>query len=386
MLLFFISLCGIASSIAYRSIDPLVTELSREFSVPVAIAALASSAYALPFALSQPVLGPIGDTFGKGRLLAICLSILTLTLMALPFATSFDMLIALRFIGGLAAGGTMPVALALVGDLFPPATRQLAIARFVAAALLGQICASALSGLLAEIINWRVIFFVSAVISGLAAFGAAVKLTERGKNDAPRTKLIDAYRSYPIIFRNPKSYLCYGGVFLEAIAVFGILPYIAEILESHQLGGPKEAGVIIAGLGVGGILFSFALTFLMRYFGRTGLLALGGGLGAIGLIISIVIPVWPIFFILIILLGFGFGMLHNSLQTEVSSLAPQARSAAFSVHAFSFFLGQALGPVIFGFGLHHLGLTPIILFHGLLLAVVGFGTAYLFARQSGELQ
>jgi predicted MFS family arabinose efflux permease len=386
MLLFYISLCGIASSIAYRSIDPLVTELSREFSVPVAIAALASSAYALPFALSQPVLGPIGDTFGKGRLLAICLSILTLTLIALPFATSFDMLIALRLIGGLAAGGTMPVALALVGDLFPPATRQLAIARFVAAALLGQICASALSGLLAEIINWRVIFFVSAVISGLAALGAALKLTTPKNADAPRARLIEAYQSYPIIFRNPKSYLCYGGVFLEAIAVFGILPYIAEILESHQLGGPKEAGVIIAGLGVGGILFSFALTFLMRFFGRTGLLALGGGLGSLGLLISTIIPVCPIFFILIILLGFGFGMLHNTIQTEVSSLAPQARSAAFSVHAFSFFLGQALGPVIFGFGLHHLGLTPIILFHGLLLAVVGFGAAHLFARQSGELQ
>ena len=84
MLLFFISLCGIASSIAYRSVDPLVTELAREFSVPVATAALVSSAYALPYALGQPVLGPIGDSFGKGRLLAICLAILTLTLLALP--------------------------------------------------------------------------------------------------------------------------------------------------------------------------------------------------------------------------------------------------------------------------------------------------------------
>ena len=326
----------------------------------------------MPFALSQPVLGPIGDTFGKGRLLAICLAILTLTLIALPFATSFDMLIALRFIGGLAAGGTMPVALALVGDKFPPAQRQ--------------ICASSLAGLFAEILNWRVIFFAGAVVSGLAALGAAFKLAEARKPDAPRINLAQAYQNYPVIFRNPKSYLCYGGVFLEAIAVFGILPYIAEILESHQLGGPKEAGVIIAGLGVGGILYSFVLAWLMRYLGRTGLLALGGGLGALGLFASIIIPVWPIFFVLITLLGFGFGMLHNTLQTEVSSLAPQARSAAFSVHAFSFFLGQALGPVIFGFGLHHLGLIPTIVGHSLLLASVGLGTAYLFKRQSGELR
>ncbi len=385
MLLFFISLCGIASAIAYRSVDPLVTVLAREFSVPVATAALVSSAYALPYALGQPVLGPIGDAFGKGRLLAICLSILTVTLLALPFVTSFDMLIGLRFIGGLAAGGTIPVALALVGDKFPPDQRQLAIARFVAAALVGQICASSLAGLFAEIINWRSFFYVGACVTGIAALGAAFKLTEPKKPDAPRANLLQAYQSYPVIFRNPKSLLCYGAVFLEAIAVFGILPYVAEILESHQLGGPKEAGMIIAGIGVGGILYSFILAFLMRYLNRTGLMAWGGGLGALGQIACIFVPVWPAFFALITLLGFGFGMLHNTIQTEVSSLAPDARSAAFSAHAFCFFMGQAIGPVVFGLGMHHLGLTPIIILHSLLLGVVGLGAAYLFARQSGEL-
>jgi hypothetical protein len=49
-------------------------------------------------------------------------------------------------------------------------------------------------------------------------------------------------------------------------------------------------------------------------------------------------------------------------------------------------MGQAIGPVVFGLGMHHLGLTPIIILHGLLLAVVGFGAAYLFARQSGDLR
>ena len=386
MLLFFISLCGIASAVAYRSVDPLVTELARDFSVPVATAALVSSVYALPYALGQPVLGPIGDSFGKGRLLAICLVILTLSLMALPFATSFDTLIVLRFIGGLAGGGTIPVALALVGDKFPPDQRQIAIARFVAAALVGQICASSLAGLLAEMINWRFFFYGAACVTGAAALGAAFKLAEPRPKDARRIHLMQAYQNYPIILRNPKSLICYGAVFLEAIAVFGILPYIAEILESHHLGGPKEAGMVIAGLGVGGIIFSLILTWLMPHVKRSGLLAWGGGLGAAGLLACLIVPQWPLFFALITLLGFGFGMLHNTIQTEVSSLAPQARAAAFSAHAFCFFLGQALGPIIFGLGLHHFGLTPIIVFHGLLLAAVGFGSAYLFARQSGDLR
>jgi predicted MFS family arabinose efflux permease len=78
-------------------------------------------------------------------------------------------------------------------------------------------------------------------------------------------------------------------------------------------------------------------------------------------------------------------MLHNSVQTEVSSLAPSARASAFSMHAFSFFLGQALGPVIFGFGLHKLGLSPMLIANGLLLGAVGLGAAYLFSRHDSEL-
>jgi MFS family permease len=115
--------------------------------------------------------------------------------------------------GGLAAGGTIPVALALVGDKFPPEQRQLAIARFVAAALVGQICASSLAGLFAEIINWRSFFYVGACVTGIAALGAAFKLAEPRKPDAPRANLLQAYQSYPVIFSNPKSNKCGFNIF-----------------------------------------------------------------------------------------------------------------------------------------------------------------------------
>src|SRR6476620_4802665 len=181
MLLFLISLCGLASSVAYRSMDPLVTSLARDFSVPVATAALVSSAYALPFALGQPVLGPIGDVFGKGRLLGICLFVLTATLVIGAFAPNFESMLGMRFIGGLAGGGTMPVAMALIGDKFPPEKRQVAIARFLAVTLIGQIFASTLAGMLAVTIGWRGFFLLGAVVTLTAAIGATWKLQEPQK-------------------------------------------------------------------------------------------------------------------------------------------------------------------------------------------------------------
>ena len=142
---------------------------------------------------------------------------------------------------------------------------------------------------------------------------------------------------------------------------------------------------MIAGIGVGGVIYSFLVSYLMRFTTRTGLMAWGGIFGAIGIAATITLPNWGILFALITVLGFGFGMLHNTLQTEVASLAPQARAAAFSAHAFSFFMGQAIGPVLFGWGLHHMGLSWTMMLQALLLAAVGFGAAHLFRRLGRDL-
>jgi predicted MFS family arabinose efflux permease len=54
-------------------------------------------------------------------------------------------------------------------------------------------------------------------------------------------------------------------------------------------------------------------------------------------------------------MGIGFYMLHNSFQTQVTEVAVDARASAVSLHAFSYFVGQAIGPVLFGLGLSTLG-------------------------------
>ena len=55
------------------------------------------------------------------------------------------------------------------------------------------------------------------------------------------------------------------------------------------------------------------------------------------------------------LLGFGFYMLHAVIQIYASELAPAARGSAMALHSFFFFLGQAVGPVVYGAGLSSIG-------------------------------
>ena len=70
------SACAFASGFALRIVDPLILPIAQRFEVTPATAALLTSAYALPYALAQPFLGPLGDRFGKVRCIQACVVVL----------------------------------------------------------------------------------------------------------------------------------------------------------------------------------------------------------------------------------------------------------------------------------------------------------------------
>jgi MFS family permease len=59
-----------SSSLFMRAIDPLVPQVAIDLST----VALLTTAFALPYALLQPVLGPLADMVGKTRLMTICVA------------------------------------------------------------------------------------------------------------------------------------------------------------------------------------------------------------------------------------------------------------------------------------------------------------------------
>jgi MFS transporter, DHA1 family, inner membrane transport protein len=106
----------------------------------------------------------------------------------------------------------------------------------------------------------------------------------------------------------------------------------------------------------------------------------GGLIAAAGFLAAAFVHGWPEMMAAGFVLGIGFYMIHNSLQTQATELAPTARGAAVSLHAFCFFSGQAAGPPLFGLGFTALGPTPTLLIAGALMAALGFILASLLQR------
>jgi predicted MFS family arabinose efflux permease len=381
MFLVLIGLCGFASALATRALDPLVTSIARDFMEPASTVALLSSAFALPYALSQPFLGPIGDSVGKGTVLKVCMWLLALCLAVGALAPSLVPLYAARVLSGIAAGGVIPLALAMIGDRVPIAGRQVAIGRFLVASLIGQLLGATGSGLLAEQFDWRASAWATAVF---ALIGAAAATWRLDSSDEVKTRtplrLVDAIARYRLVFRNPAAYVCYAVVFIEGIAIHGSVPFVAEMLEMQDGGGPKEAGLVVAGIGIGGLAFAASVRALLARLGVSGLLHGGGWVAASGLVGMMFQPAWPMQTACFVLIGFGFFMLHNSMQSKATELAPTARGSAVALHAFFFFLGQAAGPALFGLGLHSIGAGPSLAMQAVVIGVTGGIAAILLRR------
>lgn len=381
--LFIFSLCGLTAALANRSMDPLVTAVARDFGVATGAAAAVVSMYALPYAFSQPVLGPVGDFYGKGRMLRFCLWLQVFSMALVIVSPNLTVLMIARFIGGFAGGGIMPIAMAMIGDRYPPAERQQAIARYVSVALIGMMMSSAIAGVLAVYINWRGIFVLALVFAIFSALLVTMYIHEPPA-PARRMKIADAISGYKILFANRRAFVCFGAVFLEGVALYGVTPYVAPLLEERQRGGPLEAGLALTGLALGAFLFTATVKHSLKLFTRYQLMFIGGFFTACGPFSLVFDMRWEFYCAGFVLAGIGYMMVHNSIQAEVAELAPALRGSAFAMHSCSFFTGQSLGPILFGLTAAATGASIAALLFGLVLLVIGPVISVIFMRMQGK--
>src|SRR3954453_5630731 len=173
-LILILAVSGFASTSAGGSVEPLIGGIARDLQSDPHTVALLATAFALPYAFIQPVLGPVGDALGKERIMPICLGTLAVTMLLCAVAPNVEALFGLRVLAGAAAGGVIPMSLGLIGDRVAMAGRQVAISRFLAAVILGQLAGSSISGLLAAYIGWRGVFGLAAALTATAAAGAVL--------------------------------------------------------------------------------------------------------------------------------------------------------------------------------------------------------------------
>jgi predicted MFS family arabinose efflux permease len=376
-----IALTSFAASLSTRALDPVLPHVAADFGISIATAAGFSAVYAFTFAIVQPAVGAAADLFGKARLMIVCLVLLGVANMLGAMAGSFPLLFASRILAGIASGGIFPVALGLTSDLVAPDKRQVAIGRTLAGSMTGNLLGASLSGLIGDFLGWRGVLVVLGALAALTSIAVGAGFRGAKLSQPPKTNLSMLRHGYRTIFSNPNAAICYSAVFIEGCCVLGLFPYIAQFLV--DLGEPSLsiAGLVIAGFAIGGLFYTLTVSRFLPRLGVRGMMISGATLVGLQLVAVGFGPIWKIQFLNLLLMGWGFYMIHGCLQVFASELSVEARATAMSLHSFFFFMGQTIGPIGYGLGLHHIGKLATLLSAAAVIIVLGFVCARLLRQR-----
>jgi predicted MFS family arabinose efflux permease len=365
---------GFASMASMRMCDAMLPALGEAFGTSSAKAAQTVSAFAVAYGLLQLIYGPLGDRFGKPRvvLFAACGCAVASLLTAL--APSLELLSAGRMLMGAGAAGVIPLTMAWIGDRVPYDRRQEVLARLLTYTVLGMMLGAWAGGAIAQVTNWRVAFVAIAALFLVSAIGVA-----RAVRDEPHPAHGTERSGYLIqavaLLRARWARTVFAVVFVEGALVFGALAFVPTSLHDRFQLTLLEAGGIAALFGLGGLLYSRLAGRLLRAIGVPRLASCGAVFLALAIATLAAMPSAAYAVPACLLAGMGFYMLHNSLQTCATQLSTTARGTAVSLFACALFLGQSSGVLIASIVANRLSTAAwFALASPLLLALgVGFG-------------
>jgi predicted MFS family arabinose efflux permease len=337
---------GFLSALGARIIDPLLAVLAHDFQTTVAATSVLVAAFTFPYGINQLLVGPLGDRYGKLRVLLLALTGYTIFMTACAFATGLPSLILLRACAGACSGGLIPTCLAYIGDAVPYQNRQVALSRFLTGVVLAQAISGPLGGLFGEFLGWPGVFLLLGGIGFLTAILLATQL--RGLPDIRHQRSVFNRQNYLTLLRHPPARLLLLMTLVEGAWLPGAFPFIAPYLVERFDLSYVAVGLILSAFGLGALFYTRYASTLVRVLGEPGLVLAGGFLVAGSLMVAFQLDSWPLFILVQMSLGLGYFMLHGVMQARATELLPEARATAVSSFVFMLFLGQALGALSMG--------------------------------------
>ncbi len=366
----------------------MLPDLAQTFLVSSQDAAQVVSSFSVAYGLLQAFYGPLGDRVGKFRLVAWATLACTLGSIGALLAQSMSAMVLARLLTGATAAGIIPLSMAWIGDTIAYEERQATLARFLAGQILGVIGGQFIGGLFTDSLGFRWAFGFMALCYAL--IGSWV-MWESWRNESTHPNPSSPSVSRGVlgqslhVFSIPWARMILWTVFFEGMAVFGPLAFIPTYLHARWGLSLTGAGALMAAFGVGGFSYIlFARKFVAR-FGEVGLARLGGAVLGMAWLVLAVGNHWIWAVCGSYLIGLGYYMLHNTLQTNATQMAPEVRGTAVSLFASAFFMGQSLGVVIAGNLLARWGIPLVFLWAAAWLPLLGMMFSRALRRRATAL-
>lgn len=141
---------------------PALPTIQRDLDTTTTWTAWVFTGFLLTSAIATPLLGKLGDTYGKKRLLMIAMGVFAVGTVAAALAPSIGALILARALQG-AAGAIFPLAFGIVRDELPPERVGMGLGLLSATFGVGGGAGLVLSGVILERLHWSWLFWIGAI-------------------------------------------------------------------------------------------------------------------------------------------------------------------------------------------------------------------------------
>ena len=157
-----LTLAGAAFSLQQTMVFPALGTFQEEFGQSTAWTTWVLTGFLVSGAVLTPILGRLGDQFGKERLLLISLGLFLAGCLGAAFAWNLWSLIAFRVVSG-AGGALFPLSFAIIRDEFPAEKVKVGIGLLSAVWGIGGGFGIVLSGLIVDNFSWRLLFLLGSI-------------------------------------------------------------------------------------------------------------------------------------------------------------------------------------------------------------------------------
>ena len=326
-----------------------------------------STAFSLTYAAGFLIWGPVSDHYGRRRIMALALGILTVSTACCALAPSLPALAILRAVQGLSASGFAPVALAHLSEAPAPPRRARAIGAMSTSFLVAGIAGQVLASLVALHLGWRWFFPLCA---GLLAVALVVILAV--VHDAARTpgsSLRGQFQALGRLALRP-AVLALSLAHLTLLMVFvAMYTGIGGHLES--LGMRPSTIILIRLAALPAMFLSLGAGALATRWSWPQVARLGFGLSALGMLGEALLAgsLMGLVAASVVYVA-GVALAAPAMISLYGQVSAPNRGSGMALNGFILFVGTSIGPLL---------ATSVPTFRGLALVLAGILTVALAA-------
>lgn len=316
-------------------VAPLIPRFAGVFATSEQAVGLIVPAYLIPYGVSTLFYGVLSDRVGARRImLGSLVTFIVLTALTAT-AQSVEQMMVWRLLTGLGASGVVPLALALLGRLFPYERRGRPLGWLFGAMAGGAAFGSTFGALLEPLLGWRGVFL------GVAALGAAIlgvlrpyqHLIGEAASEA-RVRVGDVLRGYRALLGPWRGRRTYTYVLVNAIFHSGVYTWLGLYFARRYGLGEVGIGLAILGYGVPSFLLGPAIGRAADRWGRRWLVPLGLGISAVAAgLLMLDLPLLGAA-VAVTMLSLGYDMTQPLLAGIVTALGGPRRGQAMGLNVF----------------------------------------------------